>query len=207
MPSTTALRLLPLADDPRHLEEAVRLYLSAFPPAERRTGDDWRRQLARGGAFRAEAIVREEAFAGFISHWQLGEFLYVEHFAVCPQARGGGIGGQAIDRLCGGPLPVVLEVEPPVTETARRRIGFYRRHGLHLSDRPYLQPPYRAGEDWLPLRLMCNRPDFLARRFNDVRTAIYRQAYGVENAECAAPPSPQQDHDACPRQNGVQPEY
>lgn len=173
-------RFVPLSSAPGYVEASVRLYLSAFPLPERRTESEWRAMLLGGGPFRADAIVHGGKFAGFISHWLLDGFRYVEHFAVLPRMRGSGVGGWAIDRMKDGGLPVVLEVEPPATEMARRRIGFYERHGLRLSARDYRQPPYRAGEEWLPLRLMSTHPDFLAHRFGHVRDAIHRRVYGVE---------------------------
>lgn len=164
-------------------ENAVALYLAAFPASERRTADEWRRQLRRGHPFRLLLIARERSFAGFISLWDFADFTYVEHFAVCEATRGGGIGGTAIDTLrCQRPR-LVLEVEPPADEMARRRIGFYRRHGFCPSERPYLQPPYCQGGEWLRLMLMTTEPAFLEQEFERVKATIHRNVYGIQPAD------------------------
>ena len=39
--------------------------------------------------------------------------------------------------------PVVLEIDPPVDEIARRRQGFYQRCGFAVNPYPHVHPPYR----------------------------------------------------------------
>ena len=81
----------------------------------------------------------------------------------------------------GNDRPIVLEVEPPTTETARRRIAFYERNGFSLCERAYVQPPYRPWEETegLTLLLMTTAPDFLEEHFDEVRATIYAEVYGV----------------------------
>ena len=101
-------------------------------------------------------------YAGFISYWQFDTFAYIEHFAVNPAARGGGIGACALREFKAmSGLPVVLEVERPGSnDMADRRIAFYRRNGFHTIDSyDYIQPPYAPGLPEVPLLLMCDRPD------------------------------------------------
>ena len=124
---------------------------------------------------------------GFISCWQWPDLAYVEHFAVDPAVRGGGYGAAALQRLCAEACtPVVLEVEKPHDEMSRRRIGFYRRCGFVLSERPYVQPPYSEGARPLPLHLMFFAapsagsdvvPDSF---FCEVRDRLHRDVYRVE---------------------------
>jgi hypothetical protein len=52
---------------------------------------------------------------------------------------------------------VLIEVELPETEMARRRIGFYKRLGFcPHHDIEYIQPPYSDGLSPLPLMLMTH---------------------------------------------------
>lgn len=79
-----------------------------------------------------------------------------------------------------GGKPVVLEVEMPEDEMSRRRIGFYARQGFLLwEDHDYMQPPYRAGDAPLPMRLMAWGNLNAETDFTRVKNAIYSVVYGV----------------------------
>lgn len=131
------------------------LYISSFPPEERRPWSqiaDAASEPCLYGLYTGEYI-----FAGIITVWKFNDFAYVEHFAVDPTKRGGGIGAQAIGELKHMlQLPVVLEVEPldHPDPMASRRITFYERCGFTLLDYPYIQPPYAPGLPSVPLCLM-----------------------------------------------------
>lgn len=160
--------------------QVERLYSEAFPPEERRAVERMR-ALAESGRLRVEAVVRMGEFCGFITWWDFGEFVFGEHFAVLPECRGGGIGGEVIDAFTAmvGGRTVVIEVEPPTGETERRRIGFYRRHGFEVVDADYVQPPYEAGYDGVPMHIMTHGTGLSAEEFERVRKRIYEEVYGV----------------------------
>lgn len=128
--------------------DVCKLYEAAFPPEERRTWaprpEGLRLRVARGD---------DGSFLGFVTTWQLpDDVTYVEHLATLPSLRGQGIGGRIIDDL---PERVVLEVELPETEEARRRIGFYERHGFTAAtEQEYIQPPYGPDLPSVPMLIM-----------------------------------------------------
>lgn len=158
------------------------LYIESFPVTERRDLSDWQALTLRDDtAFSCRGIYDEGQCLGFITTWTFDGFVYVEHFAMSPDVRGRGWGARALIALCEstGGLPIVLEVEPPADEMSRRRIRFYERAGLHLSDRPYMQPPYRPTESAFPLLLMTTDAAFLDQHFDDVVHTIHRWVYGV----------------------------
>lgn len=142
----STVKLLPAEFAPAH----VRIYEEAFPAEERRPAAN---RHPADPAFRFYNIsTKEYPEAGLITTWDFGSFRYVEHFAIDKSLRGSGIGADAIDALGG---TVLLEVEPPGTgEQALRRIEFYKRHGFHLLDYPYFQPPYSSELPGVELRLM-----------------------------------------------------
>ena len=77
--------------------------------------------------------------------------------------------------------PVVLEVELPADDLTRRRVGFYERNGFVLhKDFDYLQPPYKPGDDELPLKLMphgeCGLP------LDTGATIIKREVYDKQRS-------------------------
>lgn len=160
-------------------EPARRLYVSAFPPEERRPWDDIvARDADRSSPLTLLGIYSDGVFAGIITVWHFATMRYVEHFAVAQAARGRGIGAQAITTLIAADsAPVVLEVEPESQgETASRRIRFYCRRGFipHPGFR-YVQPPYGVGLPPVELMLMSTAPIDLEAT---ART-LHREVYGI----------------------------
>lgn len=138
------------------LEGIRRLYLDAFPPAERRPWES----ISAGGSTPLLMAIKsdDDALLGLLSFWDFVDFVYIEHLAVDPAQRGAGVGAAALKLLresCGRPL--LLEVEPPADDnpTAARRIAFYRRNGFDVLPYPYIQPPYAPGLPPVPLLLMA----------------------------------------------------
>lgn len=163
---------------------AAQLYESAFPPIERRNTDEWKRLWHNDSRFHVEAIKDKEGnFVGFISYWTFTDFVYVEHFAIEPTCRGRNFGGDAIDILIDklNATPIVLEVECPNDDIARRRIAFYQKHGLTLLEEKYLQPPYQEGYEWLPLLIMSSQADFAKKHFKSIIEAIHMHVYNVKS--------------------------
>ncbi|MBQ8397921.1 MAG: GNAT family N-acetyltransferase [Clostridia bacterium] len=110
--------------------------------------------------------------------WEFAGFRYVEHFAVDPALRGHGVGAAMLgEYLRRDERRVVLEVEPPETAIAARRIGFYERCGLSLSRFPYAQPPLNPGDGMLPLMLMSSGGTLTDAEAAAVRDTLYREVY------------------------------
>ena len=108
--------------------------------------------------------------------------------AVNENARGKGIGTKALLRWAGeSESPVVLEVEPPETAIAQRRIGFYQRAGFTLNSFSYWQPAMQPGQEPIPLLLM-SRPGALSEEvFRRCRDCLLREVYGVSPEEFLYP--------------------
>ncbi len=177
--------LHPLTPASADWPEAEQLYIEAFPECERRDVKAWRTLAQAGEDFTVCGIYSGGIFCGIVTLWDFGSFCYVEHFAVQPARRGGGLGAKVLEACMQArpAVPFVLEAEPPETEMATRRIGFYTRCGFALDATPYLQPPYRRTDDWLPLCLMSTDSSFLAVRREDVKRNIYTRVYGVDMAD------------------------
>lgn len=142
-------------------EGFIELYHESFPADERRkwtTNEDARQFFLTNRDCRAFLGFDSEGnFVGLLIYWHLGDhLLYCEHLAVCPKMRGKGIGSKMISRLkdVSGDR-IIVEVEPPETEIARRRIGFYERLGLVAHPEiEYVQPPYSPESNALNLLIM-----------------------------------------------------
>lgn len=173
-PSITIVEVRHLADP--HLADVRRLLEGAFPPDERPEIDGPR--LARSG-FHLLSILSEGRFTGFQSHWDLGDFVFWEHFAIAADMRSRGLGGlvhEALLRRFPG-RTLVGEVERPETRDARRRIAFWERCGWHVNAWSYLQPPYAPGKSPVPMLLISHPGPLDQPRFASARDAIHREVY------------------------------
>lgn len=157
------------------------LLVASFPAEEYRALEQLRHYADTRETFHCNVILDEEDLPiGLFNYWDFGNFCYGEHFAIDPARRNGGYGKRALEELCRTvhPRPIVLEVEMPVEEMARRRIGFYQRQGFTLWDKPYQQPPYKPGDGFLPMRLMAYGDIDPETAFDTVCACIHREVYG-----------------------------
>ena len=162
-------------------EYMEQLITAAFPPEEYRPLEELRLYTDSKPHFYNNIIFHHDTPVGFITDWDFGKFYYVEHFAVDPAQRNGGHGKNVLNHLCELlQHPIVLEVEMPEEEMAQRRINFYKRQGFTLWEKPYLQPPYRPGDDYLPMLLMAHGNLECERDFETVKNSIYREVYNVQ---------------------------
>lgn len=95
----------------------------------------------------------------------MGYFAYIEHFAVDPAYRNGGLGSLMLTELVKtvGKM-ICLEVEPPEDAVTRSRIEFYEANGFYLNEYPYIQPPFAEGYDEIPLMIMTSYRDLIKKR-------------------------------------------
>ena len=178
--SVVICRLVSDSSDPA-LNKIEKTYTDSFPEAERRDFSLVRGLVEHEPKFVVYALSLEDQYVGFITGWLFGSYTYVEHFAIDPSARNGGIGAEAMKQFlafCG--TPVVLEVEMPVDEMSKRRIGFYERQGFILDNHIYHQPPYREGGEWLEMRLMIYGSVNLETSFEEVKDCLHTYVYGVK---------------------------
>lgn len=129
------------------------IYSESFPDNEKRNRTaQW--ELFRRKEYHVNCIYREDALAGFVCFWDIGNYVFVEHLAVSGNKRGDGLGAQLMTQLINSGTPLVLEVEPPHDEISKRRIGFYERLGFHLNHYYHVQPPLQEGFEPVELLLM-----------------------------------------------------
>lgn len=141
----------------------LKLYNESFPENERRIYKSAEHVAnfikEKGGKF--HAFVYDDGgddFLGFLSYWKFEGYIYIEHFAVDPAHRGKNIGRKMLSHLFDIEGPdVLIEVEKPDTDEARRRITFYEKNGFKLrEDINYVQPPYSAEQSGIEMMLMTH---------------------------------------------------
>ncbi|KEQ30734.1 hypothetical protein N180_10310 [Pedobacter antarcticus 4BY] len=164
------------AQDP-NLDYVFKLYTSAFPISERR---DWPQLLSMIGNRREmdlNLILEGDRIIGFVILWHLRGWDYIEHFAIDPDQRGKSYGEKVMQMLLKD-TRLILEVEPPETTDAVRRIRFYEKLGLYCLEVPYQQPCYRDPEREYKLILMSNYPQESVDLYLSVIKEIKEKVYG-----------------------------
>lgn len=166
--------------DRAEFDAVFRMMEEAFPPDERRPAAEQRALLDEPG-FCLYVLRRGGRVAGFMA---VRDFVqecgctYLEHFAVAPELRGQGLGAAMLRELAARSAGMlVAEVEPPDTETARRRIAFYCSQGFCLNAHDYVQPPISAGRNPVPLRIVSAPQALDDAGFMRLRNTLYRRVY------------------------------
>ena len=166
--------------NPKQFKQFWNLMSLSFPEHERRECEDVK-FLLKTDNFVVKATFNQNCeLEHFITHWNLEEFIFIEHFALSHRLRGKGIGSSVLRSFMEHEnRPIVLEVEPPTDSISRRRIRFYERLGFTLFNWNYQQPPYRPSDKFLTLLLMTNSPELLKNEngFQLVKTEIHRHVY------------------------------
>lgn len=153
------------------------LYVSAFPQKERREWDLLAGMIGTVPEMRLQVIMEKEEPIGFMVTWKLKNWCFLEHFAISPAQRGKKHGENVMQDFIKDSR-VLLEVEPPVSEDAQRRINFYRRVGLVCLSIPYLQPPYKKTGKPYDMVLMSNISDAGETGYAEIVNLIFEKVYG-----------------------------
>lgn len=155
-----------------------KLFMEAFPENERRPME-WFRQLLADEPAMHLVTYDEQAM---LCYWHFSTFIYVEYLAVDALLRGQGTGRRIMEKLIEeAEVPVILEVEPPVDDLTRRRIGFYTRLGFCLLPDGYVQPSYGVVPG-AELRLMLCKKDETKEMLSvaEMTKTIHERVYGVK---------------------------
>lgn len=155
------------------------LYIESFPLSERRPVNAMLDLYKNNPSFVITVTIEDEQLVGFLTYWDLGEFIFAEHFAISPEFRNGGYGRKVMDLFLNDiKVPIVLEVELPATILSERRIGFYQRIGFKLWENvQYQQPAYRVTSGPIPMKLMTYRDLDVEKNLTDIRSKIYSIVY------------------------------
>jgi ribosomal protein S18 acetylase RimI-like enzyme len=172
------LRKLNISDE-KDISFVENLYTESFPPSERRSVEAMLNLFEKKKKFAIDIVVKNDQQVGFLTYWDLGEFVFAEHFAIAPEARNGGIGAKVMNLfIAEAGKPIVLEVELPSTILSERRIGFYQRLGFkYWEDVPYQQPPYLEDGKPIPMKLMTIGSIDLGQSFSEIKDTIYSEVY------------------------------
>lgn len=156
-----------------------KLYIESFPLSERRPVDEMFDLYKNDSPFIISTAIDREIPIGFLTHWDLKDFIFAEHFAVSPEFRNEGYGRKVMDLfLEHTQMPIVLEVELPTTILSERRIGFYQRIGFKLWEEvQYQQPSYHNDGNAIPMKLMSYGDINIEQDLKVIKGQIYSTVY------------------------------
>lgn len=156
------------------------LYIESFPLSERRPVETMLDLYKADNPFEISVAIKDDLIVGFLTYWDLGEFIFAEHFAISPEFRNGGYGQNVMELFISkSDKPIILEVELPTTILSERRIGFYQRLGFRLwEDVQYQQPAYYEHTGAIPMKLMSYGDINVEKDLSEIRSNIYSVVYG-----------------------------
>jgi len=159
-------------------DEVFAIMEASFPSDEHRPYGE-QKKLQEIPAYRLYGYRDESGvLRGFMAVWCWEELWFLEHFAVDGACRGQGLGSRMVQELIGlSPRGLCLEAEPPETDLAVRRIGFYERSGFRLHPYPYTQPPISEGKNPVPLQIMTCKLPVTPEMFAQIRDLLYGRVY------------------------------
>lgn len=171
------MKLMPVLNSSDLSKDLKQIYNSSFPPDERRVWQKMK-ELLQHSNFILSQVFDNQELIGLISIWNLQKFVFIEHFAICESKRSKGMGSQALELVIAENVKtIIVEVEEPITDDARRRIAFYERLGFSVFDGIYYQPPYSPNKNKVKMLLMSFPERILPLEFDEIKTRIYREVY------------------------------
>ncbi len=171
------IELIPVNHPTKLNSDVKQIYEVSFTTDERR---DWSQltDLLQNEQFSLNEIYFSHQLIGLISFWKLNQFIFVEHFAIRDSEQSKGYGTLVINQLLQKiSVPVILEVEKPVSESAQKRIRFYERLNFKTCSGDYFQPPYSAKKNKVEMLLICYPNEISQEEFDLVVSEIHRWVY------------------------------
>jgi ribosomal protein S18 acetylase RimI-like enzyme len=172
------IQLHPVINPDKLNFDLKQIYEASFPEDERR---EWKQllELLNNTQFCLYEIYDQQKILGFISIWNLTEFSFIEHFAIQDAEQGKGYGTQVIEHVLSmNSKPIILEVEEPITENARKRIAFYERLNFAVNDFNYFQPAYSPEKRSIKMLLMSYPSNIYPEIFEGIKDRIHHEVYG-----------------------------
>lgn len=165
---------------PEDFDKVFQIMELSFPEDEHRTYEE-QKELLNNSLYQIYILPDEsgENIKAFVAVWEFDEMVYIEHLAVNPEFRNGGLGAMILQELISrSDKQICLEVEPPKETMAIRRIGFYERNGFFLNEYDYMQPAISKGRKPIPLLIMTSGRKISKEEFDRIRTVLYTKVYG-----------------------------
>ncbi|MBR3934143.1 MAG: GNAT family N-acetyltransferase [Clostridia bacterium] len=165
--------------DNKDFDRVFNIMEKSFPEDEFRPYDEQKALLDKD-EYKIYTWQENDKICAFIALWEFHNILFIEHFAVDPDFRNGGIGSKILAEISSlTKKQICLEVEPPDDEITIRRVEFYKRCGFFLNEYPYMQPAISKGKREVPLMIMTYGKKITRMKFNDIKFVLYTNVYKI----------------------------
>ncbi|MHA7941875.1 GNAT family N-acetyltransferase [Formosa sp. 3Alg 14/1] len=158
--------------------KAWNLYETSFPENERRHIEGQRHALGLKN-YHFDIVLKDDLFVGILFWWDFKTLQYIEHIAISPNRQNKGLGSEimidVINRT--GKNPIILEVEPPITEIQKKRIQFYNKLGFKINDYNYTQPPLQESTEAVRLHILSFPRTLNLEEYNTFITTYHAQIF------------------------------
>ncbi len=165
-----------ISSEDQQIPSLLELYRESFPPEERRNENQLLKLIGTEEMWWM-AVLQSGELAGFILFWDFDTFGFIEHFAIFPRLRGNSLGSSVLKQLNLRFPRLLLEAELPYDQLSTRRLEFYRRNGFQTLNLDYAQPPYRKGEQLLPMHLLSNFSDWEDHELEQAIVTFHNRVY------------------------------
>lgn len=156
------------------------IYEYSFPEVEKRTLNE-QKKVMKNKNYSFFAVYNGDNLVGFIAVWAFEDLRLFEHLAIREDLRCRGLGTQLIKEFISeNNGKVVVELEKPETEMARRRIEWYKRMKFHLNEHNYIQPAYSRDKKPLQMILTSYPKEIDEKEFIEIRKALHCKVYNLK---------------------------
>ena len=130
------------------------IYSTSFPHNERRVSNQ-QTEVFKKREYQVDIYLFDNHIVGFIAFWTTKDFIFIEHLAIATEVRSKGLGSAILKPFIERePIPVILEIEPPINDLTRRRLKFYESLGFIRNDHLHFQPPYHPEDQPLKFEIL-----------------------------------------------------
>ena len=175
------IKLIEMKNDIKNKNVYHQIFNDAFP-IEERWNFDMLFENKNNSSYKLYSILDDDNPIGLTMIWRFEEFYYGEYLAIDKNLRGKNYGSQVLNKIFDmhNDKLIVIEVEPyDLNDIAKRRIDWYKRFGLILSDYDYDMPCIKDGKkDTMKMKIMTNREIKTKEQYNNIITTLYNKVYG-----------------------------
>ncbi|MBS4535653.1 GNAT family N-acetyltransferase [Clostridium sp. D2Q-14] len=153
------------------------IYNSSFPEDEKRS-IELQKKILKDSRYSFRPLKDKDEIVGFIAIWDLDDFIFIDHYAIDKKYRGKGYGKRFLKELLNEfNKMIVLEVEKPENDIAKRRIKFYEELNFYLNNFSYKQPAYEKNKKSVTLLVMTYPKSVDKDTFNKIKNKLYNDVY------------------------------
>ena len=135
-------------------------------------------KMLKNKHFKPCYIFDNNMLIGYFCYWDLGEFLFGEHFAILENLRDQGWGTKFLTYFLQNlKKPFVFEMEKPLDTQSKKRKKFYEKFAFVFNDFDYHQPSYHGDDKEIPMIFVSYPEKLTSERYNKMVKKIRKEVY------------------------------